>query len=72
MSGYKLPVENYIDEDGLWSERFGPYTAEQMKEAFEAGKAAEREEIAQMFDAEHEKRVDNFAQCAAVAIRARK
>ncbi len=41
---------------------------------FEAGRKAEREEIAQMFDAEHEKRqgVDTFAQCAAVAIRARK
>ncbi len=41
---------------------------------FEAGRKTEREEIAQMFDAEHEKRqgVDNFAQCAAVAIRARK
>ncbi len=41
---------------------------------FEAGRKAERDEIAQMFDAEHEKRqgVDTFAQCAAVAIRARK
>ncbi len=43
-----------------------------LNEFYEAGRLAEREEIAQMFDAEHEKRVDNFAQCAAVAIRARK
>lgn len=26
-----LPVENYVDEDGLWAERLGPYTADQVR-----------------------------------------
>lgn len=26
-----LPVENYVDADGLWNERHGPYTAEDMR-----------------------------------------
>ncbi len=65
--------------DDWWEEHgdivfTGLFPKSATKIAFEAGKAAEREGIAQMFDAEHEKRqgVDTFAQCAAVAIRARK
>ena len=28
-----LPCENFVDENGLWDERYGPYTAEQMRQA---------------------------------------
>jgi hypothetical protein len=31
-----LPVDNYVDEDGLWSERRGPYSEDQMREYGEA------------------------------------
>ncbi len=61
-----------LAEDGY--EREAEKYKEISEHAYKAGRLAEREEIAQMFDAEHEKRqgVDNFAQCAAVAIRSRK
>lgn len=25
-----LPVDNYVDKDGLWDERYGPYDADDM------------------------------------------
>jgi hypothetical protein len=31
-----LPVDHYIDDDGLWSERRGPYSEDQMREYGEA------------------------------------
>ncbi len=54
------------------------YTTHQVRDiqraAFEAGRLAEREEIAQMFDAEQERRPEFaiIAQRAATVIRARK
>ena len=37
---YPLPVENYIDDDGLWAEKQGPYSAEQVRELIAAAVAA--------------------------------
>jgi hypothetical protein len=27
-----LPAENYVDDEGLWETRYGPYSSEQMKD----------------------------------------
>jgi len=40
-----LPVENYIDKDGLWDEKYGPYDAEQMREYALAAIAPYKAEI---------------------------
>lgn len=54
-------------------DEFGVPADDRVQDYGYACAAAEREAIASMFDAEHERRkhIDNYAACAAVCIRAR-